>query len=674
VRAMQENWIGKSVGVRFAFTHDIKDASGKLVNDGKLFVFTTRADTIMGVTFCAVAPEHPLAMIAAGRDAAVAAFIDEAKRGTVMEADLATMEKKGVATGLFVTHPLTGANVEVWVGNYVLMSYGDGAVMGVPGHDERDFAFAQKFGLPIKQVIEPDFALQDPGISEDSSYYTFESDKPWKEWYGTKDGRCINSGKYDHLSYNEAIKKIASDLRDLNLGEEKTTYRLRDWGISRQRYWGTPIPIIHCADCGDVPVPDKDLPVVLPQNLIPDGSGNPLKKDPGFLNCACPRCGKPAQRETDTMDTFVDSSWYYMRYTSPRTAADYHDKMVSSCNDYWMPMDQYIGGITHAVLHLLYARFWTKVMRDLGLVKIDEPFTNLLCQGMVLNHIYSRRTDKGGIEYFPPDDVESIMDVAGKPASYRLKSDGSSVDYGGVGTMSKSKLNGVDPQDMIDTYGADAARLFTMFASPPEQTIEWSSAGVEGTQRYLRRVWNFAASIAPTIANAGAVNHASLDAAAKKLRHEVHSTLRQATYDYSRLQYNTVVSACMKLLNTLEDNRAANPAVVREGLSVLLRVLYPACPHITHVLWEDLGLENEAGPIIDAPWPEPDAAALEQDEIEMVVQVNGKLRGSIRVPKTAGKDEIEKQALADEGVKRHTEGKPVKKVIVVPGKLVNVVV
>jgi leucyl-tRNA synthetase len=657
VRAMQENWIGKSVGVRFAFPHDIADASGKLVGDGKLFVFTTRADTIMGVTFCAVAPEHPLAVTAAVRDGKVAAFIDEAKRGTVMEADLATMEKKGVATGLFVTHPLTSAKVEVWVGNYVLMTYGDGAVMGVPGHDERDFAFAKKYGLPIKQVIE----LGKP--------YSLDA---WQAHYGDY-GVCIESGPMNGMDYNSAIDYVAAQTV-ANGGEKKTQYRLRDWGISRQRYWGTPIPIIHCADCGDVPVPDKDLPVVLPQNLIPDGSGNPLKKDAGFLNCACPKCGEPAQRETDTMDTFVDSSWYYMRYTSPNTAADYHDKMVSSCNDYWMPMDQYIGGITHAVLHLLYARFWTKVMRDLGLVKIDEPFTNLLCQGMVLNHIYSRRTDKGGIEYFPPDEVETVLDATGKPALYRLKSDGSAVEYGGVGTMSKSKLNGVDPQDMIDTYGADAARLFTMFASPPEQTIEWSSAGVEGTQRYLRRVWNFAAAIAPAIASAGVVNHAALDAAAKKLRHEVHSTLRQATYDYTRLQYNTVVSACMKLLNTLEDNRAANPAVVREGLSMLLRVLYPACPHITHALWEDLGFAADVGPIIDAPWPEPDAAALEQDEIEMVVQVNGKLRGSIRVPKAAGKDEIEKQALADEGVKRHTEGKPVKKVIVVPGKLVNVVV
>ncbi len=661
VRAMQENWIGKSVGVRFAFPHDVKDATGSLVQDGKLFVFTTRADTIMGVTFCAVAPEHPLALLAASRDSKVAAFVEEAKRGTVMEADLATMEKKGVPTGLFVSHPLTQEKVEVWVGNYVLMSYGDGAVMGVPGHDERDFAFAKKYGLPIKQVID----LGKPYSTD--AWQTHYAD------YGT----CINSGDMNGMTYDQAIHHVAAQTGK-DGGEKKTQYRLRDWGISRQRYWGTPIPIIHCAVCGDVPVPDQDLPVVLPQDLVPDGSSNPLHKDERFLNCSCPQCGKPARRETDTMDTFVDSSWYFMRYTSPGkgpdAAADYHDKMVSAANDYWMPMDQYIGGITHAVLHLLYARFWTKVMRDLGLVKFDEPFTNLLCQGMVLNHIYSRRTAKGGIEYFPPDDVESVTDAQGKAVTYRLKADGSPVDYGGVGTMSKSKLNGVDPQEMIDTYGADAARLFVMFASPPEQTIEWSSAGVEGAQRFLRRVWAFSVGVQEAIAHAGPVQHAELDANAMKLRHEIHATLKQASYDYGRLQYNTVVSACMKLLNTLEDQRGANVAVVREGLSILLRVLYPACPHLTHALWDDLGFAANHGPIIDAPWPEPDAAALEQDEIDMVVQVNGKLRGHITVPKAADKSAIEAMALADPNVARFTEGTPVKRVIVVPGKLINVVV
>ncbi|MBL8522263.1 MAG: leucine--tRNA ligase [Betaproteobacteria bacterium] len=679
VRAMQENWIGKSVGVRFAFPHDIKDASGHLVQDGKLFVFTTRADTVMGVTFCAVAAEHPLATVAATRDAKVAAFIEETKRGTVMEADMATMEKKGVATGLFVTHPLTGGKVEVWVGNYVLMTYGDGAVMGVPGHDERDFEFAKKYGLPIKQVID----LGKP--------YSLDA---WQPHYGDH-GVCVESGAMDGMNYDAAIDYVAAQTK-ANGGEMKTQYRLRDWGISRQRYWGTPIPIIHCNACGDVPVPDKDLPVVLPQDLIPDGSGNPLNKDERFLKCVCPKCGKPAQRETDTMDTFVDSSWYYMRYTSPNSAPDYHDKMVSSCNDYWMPMDQYIGGITHAVLHLLYARFWTKVMRDLGMLKFDEPFTNLLCQGMVLNHIYSRRTDKGGIEYFPPDDVEAVLDAAGKPASWRLKSDGSAVEYGGVGTMSKSKLNGVDPQDMIDNYGADAARLFVMFASPPEQTIEWSSAGVEGTLRYLRRLWD-SAKRRETVISVGLMQQAfsrqiswqQESVELRKFRFEVHTVLKQISYDFQRLQYNTVVSGCMKLLNLIDGvylggqplsdtqtpiSSDGRTVAVTEAFGVLLRVLYPACPHITWQLWNDLGFASEQGDIIDAPWPEPDPAALEQDEIEMVVQVNGKLRGSIRVPKAADKAAIEKLALEDEGVKRHTEGKPVKKLIVVPGKLVNVVV
>ena len=657
VRAMQENWIGKSVGVRFAFTHDITDASGKLVQDGKLFVFTTRADTIMGVTFCAVAAEHPLAAVAAARDAKIAAFIEETQRGTVMEADLATMEKKGVATGLFVTHPLTGEQIEVWIGNYVLMSYGDGAVMGVPGHDERDFAFAKKYGLPITQVID--------------TGKTYSTDA-WQPHYADY-GACIHSGAMNGMDYIKAIDHVAAHTAASG-GEKKTQYRLRDWGISRQRFWGTPIPIIHCEDCGDVPVPYADLPVLLPLDLIPDGSGNPLKKDVRFLNCVCPKCAKPATRETDTMDTFVDSSWYFMRYTSPNTASDYHQKMVSAGIDYWMPMDQYIGGITHAVLHLLYARFWTKAMRDLGMLSFDEPFTKLLCQGMVLNHIYYRKGARGGIEYFAPSDVESVADAQGKPASYRLKSDGSAVEYDGVGTMSKSKLNGVDPQDMVDTYGADAARLFVMFASPPEQTIEWSSAGVEGAQRYLRRVWAFATTQEASIKSAGAVNTGALDVTAKKFRHDLHATLKQANYDYSRLQYNTVISACMKLLNLLEENRHAAPAIVREGLAILLRVLYPACPHMAHALWSQLDYTKEFGDLLDAPWPEPDTAALEQDEIELVVQVNGKLRGHICVPKDAAKEAVEQIALNDEGVKRHTEGKPIKKIIVVPGKLVNVVV
>ncbi|HCE09228.1 MAG TPA: leucine--tRNA ligase, partial [Oxalobacteraceae bacterium] len=418
VRLMQSNWIGKSVGVRFAFPHDIRH-EGKPINDGKLWVFTTRVDTIMGVTFCVVAPEHPLATHAAQTNPALAAFIAECKLGSVIEADMATMEKKGMPTGLFVTHPLSGEQVEVWVGNYVLMTYGDGAVMGVPAHDERDFAFAKKYALPIKQVIAVDGK-------------TYSTDA-WQEWYADKEqGRNIQSGKFDGLGYQASVDAIAADLAALNLGEKKITYRLRDWGISRQRYWGTPIPIIHCADCGDVPVPEKDLPVVLPEDCVPDGSGNPLNKHEKFLHVDCPRCGKPARRETDTMDTFVDSSWYYMRYCSPGST----ESMVDARNDYWMPMDQYIGGIEHAVLHLLYARFWTKVMRDFGLIKYDEPFTNLLTQGMVLNETYFREEESGKKTWYNPEDVELTLDDKGRPVAAKLKTDGKPVEIGGTEKMS----------------------------------------------------------------------------------------------------------------------------------------------------------------------------------------------------------------------------------------------
>ncbi|ARP87275.1 leucine--tRNA ligase [Bordetella genomosp. 9] len=664
VRLMQENWIGKSEGVRFAFPHDIRDETGQLVQDGKLFVFTTRADTIMGVTFCAVAPEHPLATLAARGNPELASFIERCKLGGTTEAELATREKEGLRTGLSVTHPLTGQPVEVWVGNYVLMSYGDGAVMGVPAHDERDFAFARKYGLEIRQVVDVDGK-------------TYSTDA-WQEWYADKqNGRLIRSGKYDGLSSRDAVDAIAADLAGLGLGEKQTTYRLRDWGISRQRYWGTPIPIIHCADCGPVPVPEKDLPVVLPEDLIPDGSGNPLAKHEPFLSCSCPKCGKPARRETDTMDTFVDSAWYFMRYTSPGN----DNAMVDARNDYWMPMDQYIGGIEHAVLHLLYARFWTKVMRDLGLVKFDEPFTRLLCQGMVLNHIYSRKTEHGGIEYFWPDEVENVYDAKGAIIGARRKSDGSEITYGGVGTMSKSKNNGVDPQSLIDTLGADTARLFVMFASPPEQTLEWSDSGVEGANRFLRRLWSYAWTHRDAVQAGLAakdIDWRAAPASAKDLRREIHTLLKQADYDYERIQYNTVVSACMKMLNAIEgaalpEGDPAALAARAEAVGVLLRVLYPVVPHITWQLWSDLGYAGLYGDLLDAPWPQVDEAALIADEIELMLQVNGKLRGALRVPAQAPREAIEAQAAAHEAVARFLEGRPPKRVIVVPGKLVNVV-
>jgi leucyl-tRNA synthetase len=694
VKAMQENWIGKSAGVRFAFTHDIRGDDGALVQDGRLYVFTTRADTLMGVTFCAVAPEHPLATLAAARDAKVAAFVEACKQGGTTEAELATKDKEGVPTGLNVTHPVTGAAVPVWVGNYVLMSYGDGAVMGVPAHDERDFAFALKYGLRIEQVV----AVQ--GQSFDATR--------WHEWYADKhSGRCVNSGFLDGLGHADAVDKVAGFLADKGLGEKRTTWRLRDWGISRQRYWGTPIPIIHCdgtpdqPGCGAVPVPEADLPVVLPEDLIPDGSGNPLSKCESFLKVKCPSCGKPARRETDTMDTFVDSSWYYMRYCDPKDA----QHMVGSGTAYWMAgrgaaaggagMDQYIGGIEHAILHLLYARFWTKVMRDVGLVQVDEPFTRLLTQGMVLNHIYSRRTDKGGIEYFWPHEVENVFDEGGKIVGAKLKQAkgdlpaGTPITYEGVGTMSKSKNNGVDPQELIDRFGADTARLFVMFASPPEQTLEWNDAGVEGSHRFLKRVWALGAKHEALLkrATAGDLSGAALGAEAKALRREVHLVLKQVSYDYERMQYNTVVSGCMKLLNTLEAFEPASAegaadagsadgdaAALCEGVSVLLRALYPACPHITHGLWTGLGYAARQGELLDAPWPQVDEAALVQDEIELVLQIAGKMRGSIRVPAQANQAMIEAAALASPEFQRFAEGRAPRKVVVVPGRLVNVVV
>jgi leucyl-tRNA synthetase len=674
VRLMQENWIGKSEGVRFAFTHDIRDARGALIQDGRMYVFTTRADTIMGVTFVAVAPEHPLATHAAAANPKLAAFIEECKKGGTTEAELALKEKEGLPTGLQVTHPLTGQQVEVWVGNYVLMSYGDGAVMGVPAHDERDFAFARKYGLAIRQVVSV----------KDGAY----DDTQWRESYADKqNGRCMNSGELDGLSHQVAVQRVAEMLAAKGLGEKKTTWRLRDWGISRQRYWGTPIPIIHCDEHGAVPVPEKDLPVVLPEDCVPDGSGNPLNKHTGFhAGVTCPVCGKPARRETDTMDTFVDSSWYFMRYCDPRD----DQRMVAQGTDYWMPMDQYIGGIEHAILHLLYARFWTKVMRDLGLVKVDEPFTKLLTQGMVLNHIYSRRTAKGGKEYFWPHDVEHVLDAGGKVVGARLihaveGADGqlpvgTAIDYEGVGTMSKSKNNGIDPQDLIERYGADTARLYTMFTAPPEATLEWNDAAVEGSYRFLRRLWNFAHKHHSGIARATAtdLSQAPLRDAAKALRRELHLILKQVSYDYERMQYNTVVSGCMKLLNALEDFRAdggdGDLAVLTEGLSLLLRSLYPVCPHVTESVWGELGYARTAGSLLDAPWPQVDDAALVQDEIELMLQVNGKLRGSIRVPAQADKAAIEAMAVASEAFVKAAPGATPKKVIVVPGRLVNVVV
>ncbi len=714
VKLMQENWIGKSEGVRFAFPHDIAGDDGALIGDGKMYVFTTRADTIMGVTFCAVAPEHPLAAHAAKTNPALKAFIEECKSGGTTEAELATQEKKGMPTGLFVTHPLTEEKVEVWVGNYVLMGYGDGAVMGVPAHDERDFAFALKYGIEIKQVV-----------LVDGEHYDYHQ---WNDWYGDKQrGVTINSDSFSGMGYKDAVAAVAHALQAKGLGELKTTWRLRDWGVSRQRYWGTPIPIIHCDEHGAVPVPEKDLPVVLPTDCVPDGSGNPLHKHEGFhAGVVCPVCGKAARRETDTMDTFVDSSWYFMRYCDPKNT----DAMVADGTAYWMRdqqaatggsgMDQYIGGVEHAILHLLYARFWTKVMRDMGLVTVDEPFTKLLTQGMVLNQIYFWRDEKGGKNYFPPEAVTQVLDAQGRIVGGKLTEaegaypKGLELEYGGVGKMGKSERNGVDPQDLIAKYGADTARLYTMFTAPPEATLEWNDAAVEGSYRFLRRVWNFGVKLSAmnmeaasaSVASARSLKDVEFGKEAKALRLEIHTVLKQVDYDYQRMQYNTVVSGAMKMINALEqfastlgtgvsslppegalaakggpsplgskatDSAGAQVALV-EGFGILLRVLYPATPHVAHGLWSGLGYANQLGELLDAPWPQVDASALVQDEIELMLQVNGKLRGSILVPAQADKAEIERVALASEAFITQAAGATPKRVIVVPGRLVNIVV
>jgi len=637
VKLMQKNWIGRSEGVRIGFPYELAGESKTL------WVFTTRADTLMGATFCAVAAEHPIAAHAARSNPKLAAFVEECKQGAVMEAEMAQIEKKGMPTGIFVTHPLSGEKLEVWVGNYVLMGYGEGAVMGVPAHDERDYAFAHKYGLGIPCVIRHPAGDGVP--------------LPWNPAYAEY-GTCINSGKYDGLDYQAAVDAIAADLATKQLGEKQVQWRLRDWGISRQRYWGCPIPIIHCPSCGDVPVPDKDLPVVLPDDLVPDGTGNPLNKLASFTQCACPSCGQPAKRETDTMDTFVDSSWYFARFASAGSA----DAMVDERARYWMAVDQYIGGIEHAILHLLYSRFFQRAMRDEGLIPdVAEPFTNLLTQGMVLAESYHLDNREGRREWVHPSEVDVERDARGRITTARRRADGAEVTYGGIGTMSKSKNNGVDPQALIEKYGADTARFFIIFASPPTHTLEWSDEGVEGSYRFLRRLWAYALRYAGRGPGSGEPDRAA--------RHEIHAILKQANYDMQRHQFNTVASACMKILNALE--RLPDPAnpVAAEGFSILLRLLSPITPHVCHHLWESAGFGDD---VLQAAWPEPDPAALEQDEIEYVVQVNGKTRGTVRVPKSADRKAIE--VSATESVKKYLGEQPVRKVIVVPGRLVNLVI
>lgn len=654
VKTMQRNWIGKSRGMTLRFAIAEESQAG-LSGEAAQYVqvYTTRPDTLFGACAVVVAAEHPLAGAAAENRADLQAFIAECKAGSVAEADVATMEKKGMPTGRYVINPLSGERLEVWIANYVIWGYGDGAVMVVPAHDERDFEFALKYDLPIKQVI----------AQEDKPY----DNQAWQEWYGDKENiALINSGEFNGLNFEQAFEAIGKKLQSLGAGEPKTQYRLRDWGISRQRYWGCPIPIIHCEDCGDVPVPDKDLPVVLPEDVVPDGSGSPLAKMPEFYETVCPNCGKAAKRETDTMDTFMESSWYQFRYMSP----DYAQGMLESeAAAYWQSADQYIGGIEHAILHLLYARFYTKLMRDEGIVQVDEPFQRLLTQGMVLAGTWYREEASGKKHWFNPNEVSILSDEKGRITGGSLQRDGEAVLYGGMEKMSKSKNNGVDPQALIEQYGADTARLYTMFTSPPESTLEWSEHGVEGANRFLRRLWAYAYEYRQSLSQSHEA--IALDEKHQSIRREIHEQLRSARFDYERNQFNTVVSAAMKILNALGNIEPDYAALRREGVRILLLILAPIVPHIVSVLWQELDF---GGNLLNQQMPQPDETALVQNRFTLVVQINGKKRGEIQVAADADEDSIVQTALNDGELRRYTDGKTLRKAIVVPQKLLNLVV
>ena len=640
VKTMQRNWIGKSVGARIRFP--VADRADVIQ------VYSTRPDTLLGATYLALAAEHPLAQAAAAANPALAAFLQECKAGSVAEADLEKMEKKGMATGLQAIHPLTGAPIPVWVANYVLWGYGDGAVMAVPAHDERDFEFAHKYALPIKQVIA------NPAVDYDLSQ--------WQKAYSDKEGSLINSGEFDGLSPEEGRRAITAKLQSLGRGEEAVQYRLRDWGISRQRYWGCPIPLIN-QDGQDYPVPEEELPVRLPEQLIPT-VGSPLKQDADFINCQCR--GQPAQRETDTMDTFVESSWYFFRYMSPH----YERAMVEpAAAQYWGQVDYYIGGIEHAILHLLYARFFTKLMRDEGLVQVDEPFKKLLTQGMVLAGTWYREAADGKRDWFNPDEVEPQLDDKGRIVGGTLIRDGQPVSYGGMEKMSKSKNNGIDPEELLNRYGADTARLYTIFTAPPESTLEWSDSAVEGAHKFLKRLWTYCHDHRNHL-DFSPVPHERLNEKHRKLRHSLHEQLRSARFDYERSQFNTVVSSAMKMFNVLGEIESDERALRGEGLRLLLLVLAPIVPHITGQLWLDLKLP---GDILTTAIPEPDPAALALAQISLVVQINGKKRGDISVPAAASNEEIIAAALADPEIQKFLEGATPKKSIVVPQRLVNLV-
>jgi leucyl-tRNA synthetase len=644
VRTMQRNWIGRSEGVQMHF--------GIEGSDQRLTIYTTRPDTLMGVTYMAVAAEHPLALKAAEQNAELRAFIDECSRGGTSEADIETMEKKGMRLGINALHPISGEPVPIFAANFVLMGYGTGAVMAVPGHDQRDWEFAKRYQVPIKQVI----------VSADGSECSIE------QAAFTEKGILTNSGNFDGMTSEQAFEAIAQHLSEQGRGEKQTNFRLRDWGVSRQRYWGAPIPMVHCNQCGIVPVPLTDLPVVLPEEVAFDASGgSPLKKMPAWYQTDCPACGGAAERETDTFDTFMESSWYYARYTCP----DANTAMLDQRADYWLPVDHYIGGIEHAILHLLYARFYHKLMRDAGLIRSDEPFTRLLTQGMVIAETYYRSEQDGSTTWFNPADVDVERDDKGAVTRATLKADGQPVNIGAVEKMSKSKNNGVDPQAMVDRYGADTVRLYTMFTAPPDQSLEWSDEGVEGAHRFIRRLWSLAWKRKQAL-QGQAIISADLSDAQRQARREIHAALQQANFDYQRQQFNTVVSAGMKMMNTLHklgdsDN---DQAILREGLGIVLRLLAPIIPHVSHRLWRELSYGDE---ILAAPWPQPEKAALAQENIQYVVQVNGKVRAKIQIPADAGREEIEQQALDDHNARKFIGEATVRKIIVVPNKLVNIV-
>ncbi len=651
VRTMQRNWIGKSHGAEIKFA-----LSSSFAGFDSLEVYTTRPDTLPGATYVSIAAEHPIAQALAADNSELQTFLEECKAQSIAEADMATMEKRGADTGLTVLHPLTGREIPVWIANYVLMDYGSGAVMAVPAHDERDFAFATRYQLTIEQVIASTLD-SDPAFTTDQ----------WQEWYARKtDTRAVNAAEFDGLDFQQCFDAVTKALEDKDAGKKTVNFRLRDWGVSRQRYWGAPIPMLNLSNGTEIPVPLDRLPVDLPEDVEMDGVQSPIKADPEWRKTTVNGKvdGEPAEFETDTFDTFMESSWYYARFTCP----DFNEGILDPERaNYWLPVDQYVGGIEHAILHLLYARFYHKLLRDEGFVSSNEPFKRLLCQGMVLADSFYQEREDGGKDWFNQGEVVLERDDKGKIIAASLKSSGEAVTVGGMTKMSKSKNNGVDPQEAIDRYGADTVRVFTMFAAPPEQTLEWNDDGVSGAMRFLKRLWSLSQAQKQTVKACldGEISFPEGD----DNRREIHSSLQKALADFERNQFNTVIAACMTMLNVLSKPET-QPSVVAEGLSILLRLLSPIAPHICHVLWRDLGYGED---VLSSDWPTVDQAALTQTSIEMVVQINGKVRAKINVNPDASKDEVEAIALAQENSQKFIDGKTVRKVIVVPGKLINIV-